>query len=74
MWQLPIIALLVLAAAGYVTWTFLSLSARQRLLDALAARGWWVNRARAHRSRLATPGCSNCSAAADHAVTARQKS
>jgi hypothetical protein len=66
MWQQALIGLLVLAAAGYVTWTFLSMTARQRLLDALAVRGLLVGAARAHRARLSTPGCSNCSAAGEH--------
>jgi len=66
MWQQAIIVLLVAMAAGYVTWTFLSLRARQRLLEALAARGVLKGFAVRHRARLATPGCSNCSAASDH--------
>jgi hypothetical protein len=72
-WQQIIIGLVVVAATGYVAWSFLSLRARQRLLDALAARGWLVERASAHRARLATPGCSNCSSASNQAVTPRQK-
>jgi hypothetical protein len=63
MLQQALIGLLVLAAAGYVTWTFLSMTARQRLLDALAGRGLLVAVARSHRARLSTPGCSNCAAA-----------
>ena len=62
MWQQLIIALLVSFAAGYVIWTFMSMRARQRLLDALAARGLWVKAAARHRARLATPGCGNCPA------------
>jgi hypothetical protein len=72
MWQQALIALAVLAAAGYVTWTFLSMTARQRLLDALAGRGLLVGAARAHRTRLTTPGCGNCSAAGGHPAP-RQK-
>jgi hypothetical protein len=67
MWQQLIIALLVVAAAGYVVWTFLPMTRRQRLLDALAARGLLVRAAARHRARLATPGCSNCAAAGEHA-------
>jgi hypothetical protein len=73
MWQWVVIGLIVLAAAGYVAWSFLSPRARQRLLDGLAARGWLVERASAHRARLTSPGCSNCSAVAEHGVTPRQK-
>jgi hypothetical protein len=68
MWQSLIIALLVSFAACYVIWTFMSMRARQRLLDALAARGVLVRAAARHRARLATPGCGNCSAAADHST------
>jgi hypothetical protein len=63
MWQQVSIALIVLVAAGYVIWTFLSMRARQRLLDALAARGMLVKAAARHRARLVVPGCSNCPAA-----------
>jgi hypothetical protein len=66
MWQQAVIAVLVLMAAGYVTWTFLSMRARQKLLEALAARGLLKGFAARHRARLAIPGCSNCSAASDH--------
>jgi hypothetical protein len=66
MWQQLIIALLVIAAAGYVVWTFLPMMRRQRLLDALAAHGLLVRAAARHRARLATPGCSNCAAAGEH--------
>jgi hypothetical protein len=72
MWQQVLIGLLVLAAAGYVTWTFLSMAARQRLLDALAARGLLLGAARAHRARLSTPGCSNCDAAGDRSAPHRK--
>jgi hypothetical protein len=65
-WQQIIIALLVVSAAGYVVWTFLSMARRQRLLDALAAHGVLVRAAASHRARLATPGCSNCPAAGEH--------
>jgi len=67
MWQQITIALVVAFAAGYVVWTFLPMMRRQRLLDALAARGVLVRAAAQHRSRLATPGCSNCAAAGEHA-------
>jgi hypothetical protein len=67
MWQQIIIALLVVIAAGYVVWTFLPMMRRQRLLDALAAHGVLVRAAAQHRSRLATPGCSNCASAGEHA-------
>jgi hypothetical protein len=63
MWQQFVIALLVLFAAGYVIWTFMSMHARQKLLDVLAARGMLVRAAAQHRARLAMPGCGNCSAA-----------
>jgi hypothetical protein len=65
MWQQIIIVLVVLFASGYVVWTFLPMMRRQRLLDALAARGVLVRAAAQHRARLATPGCSNCSAAGE---------
>ena len=68
MWQQLIIVLVVLFATGYVVWTFLPMMRRQRLLDALAAHGVLVRAAAQHRARLATPGCSNCSAAAEHAA------
>ena len=67
MWQQIMIALLVVFAAGYVLWTFLPMMRRQRLLDALAARGVLVRAAAQHRARLAMPGCSNCAAAGEHA-------
>lgn len=67
MLQAAIIAMLVGAAALYVVWSFLALRHRQRLLDALAARGLLVRAAARHRARLATPGCGNCSASGDHA-------
>jgi hypothetical protein len=65
MLQQLIIALLVLGAACYVTWSFMPMSRRQRLLDWLAARGIAAGAAATHRKRMATPGCGNC-AAADH--------
>jgi len=61
-----VIALAVLFAAGYVIWSFLPMQRRQWLLDALAARGIATRAAAAHRRRLATPGCGNCSAAGEH--------
>ena len=67
MWQQLVIALLVVFAAGYVVWTFLSMTRRQRLLDALAAHGVLVRAAARHRARLSTPGCGNCAAAGEHA-------
>ena len=67
MWQQFVIALLVVSAAGYVVWTFLPMTRRQRLLDALAAHGVLVRAAAQHRARLATPGCGNCAAAGEHA-------
>jgi hypothetical protein len=63
MWQQVVIALLVVFAAGYVAWTFMPMMRRQRLLDALAARGVLVATAARHRARLAMPGCGNCAAA-----------
>ena len=66
MLQQLIIGVLVLTAAGYVVWSFMSMSARQSLLDALAARGLAVRAAAEHLKRLATPGCGNCSAADQH--------
>lgn len=65
MLQQLIVALIVLLAMGYLTWTFLSMSRRQRVLDWLAARGIARGAAAAHRARLATPGCSNCAGGAD---------
>jgi hypothetical protein len=66
MWQQIIMALLVVSATGYVVWTFLSMTRRQRLLDALAGHGVLVQAAARHRARLATPGCSNCAGAQQH--------
>ena len=60
MWQQLVIAVLVSVAAGYVTWTLLPLLTRQRLLDALAARGVLPGAAARHRARLTTPGCGRC--------------
>jgi hypothetical protein len=71
-WQQLVIALLVVAAAGYVVWTFLPMTRRQQLLDALAAHGVLVRAAAQHRARLATPGCGNCAAAGEHAAPARK--
>jgi len=68
MLQQIIIAVLVAAAAVYVIWMFLPMLRRQKLLDALAAQGLLVGIAARHRARLATPGCSNCSAAAQHTL------
>jgi hypothetical protein len=73
MWQQVLIAVLVLIAAGYVTWTFLSMRARQRLLDVLAARGVLTGFAAQHRARLSTPGCSNCSGHAEHVAVKPHK-
>jgi hypothetical protein len=67
MWQQAIMALLVVLAAGYVTWTFLPMGRRQRLLDALAAHGLLARTAARHRARLAMPGCGNCPASGEHA-------
>jgi hypothetical protein len=66
-WQQLVMALLVVAAAGYVVWTFLPMMRRQRLLDALAAHGLLTRTAARHRARLATPGCGNCAAQGEHA-------
>lgn len=66
MLQQVIIALIVLAAAGYVVWTFMPMARRQWLLDVLAARGIAAGAAAAHRRRLSTPGCGNCAAAGEH--------
>jgi hypothetical protein len=63
MLQQVVIGVLVLSAGGYVVWSFMSMGARQSLLDALAARGIAARAAAEHRKRLATPGCGNCSAA-----------
>jgi hypothetical protein len=63
MWQQVVIVLAVLGAAGYVIWTFLSMPARQRLLDTLAARRCMVGLASRHRARMSAPGCSNCGSA-----------
>jgi len=71
MWQQVIMGLLVLAAAGYVVWSFLPMMRRQRLLDALAGHGVLVQAAARHRARLATPGCSNCAAAEQHGKAKR---
>jgi hypothetical protein len=62
MLQQFIIAILVLGAACYVIWTFMSMSRRQWLLDVLARRGIAARVAAAHRARLNAPGCGNCSA------------
>jgi hypothetical protein len=68
MWQQFIIALLVVFAAGYVTWTFLPMLRRQQLLDALAAHGLLTRTAARHRARLVTPGCGNCPSAKGDSV------
>jgi cytochrome c553 len=60
MWQQIIIALLVLGAVGYVAWAFMTMGARQRVLDALATRGLFAAAAARHRARLTLPGCGNC--------------
>jgi hypothetical protein len=73
MWQQALIVPVVLAASGYVTWTFLSMPLRQRLLDALAARGVLVNLAHRHRARLSVPGCSNCPAGGEQPPLGPQK-
>jgi hypothetical protein len=67
-WQQFIISLLVVFAAGYVTWTFLPMARRQRLLDALAAHGLLTRMAARHRARLAAPGCGNCPSAKGDSV------
>jgi hypothetical protein len=74
MWQQVLIGLIVLAAAVYVAWTFLSVRSRQRLLDALAARGFLVERARSHRARMNAGACGHCSSASGERVTPRPKS
>jgi hypothetical protein len=65
MWQQIVIGVVVPVAAGYVTWTFLSLRRRQRLLDLLATL-WPATALRRaaerHRLKLAAPGCGNCGA------------
>ena len=73
MWQQALIVPVVLAASGYISWTFLSMRLRQRLLDVLAARGILVNVARRHRARLSVPGCSNCSANGEPPLARPQK-
>lgn len=72
MLQQIIIALLVLLAVAYVVWSFMPMQRRQRLLDALAAHGIAARAAAAHRKRLATPGCGNCSAPGAHAPHERR--
>ena len=72
MLQQFIIAILVLGAAIYVIWTFMPMSRRQRLLDALAARGVAAGAAAAHRRRLAAPGCGNCAASEEHRGSAKR--
>ena len=66
MLQQLIIGVAVLVAGGYVAWSFMTMGARQRLLDTLAARGVLVQAAATHRKRLAMPGCSNCAGAQEH--------
>jgi len=72
MLQQLIIAAAVLIAAAYVVWSFMSMQRRQWLLDALARYGVLVRWAAKHRARLATPGCGNCSAAAEHGKPTRR--
>ncbi len=72
MLQQLIIAVLVLFAAGYVAWSFMPMSRRQRLLDLLAARGIATHWADAHRKRLGMPGCGNCAAADEHGKSPRR--
>jgi hypothetical protein len=72
MLQQAIIAVAVLLAAGYVVWTFMPAPRRQRLLDALAARGLLRQRAARHRAHLASSGCGHCSAAGRHAPVRRK--
>jgi|HubBroStandDraft_1064217.scaffolds.fasta_scaffold41884_2 hypothetical protein len=74
MWQDVLIGLIVLVAAAYVAWTFLSPRSRQRLLDALAARGLLVERARIYRARMNAGACGHCSSAGDERLTPRPKS
>ena len=74
MWQQLLIGVIVLAAASYVTWTFLPMRRRQRLLDALASRGLFTLRARAHRARMSAGACGHCSSAGEQRVTARPRS
>jgi hypothetical protein len=71
MLQQLLIAVIVLAAGGYVVWSFLPMQQRQRLLDAFAARGVLRGAATRHRARLATPGCGNCAAASEHSAGKR---
>ncbi|HWW21320.1 MAG TPA: hypothetical protein VNZ06_10980 [Steroidobacteraceae bacterium] len=73
MWQQLLIGLVVLAAAGYVTWSFLSMPTRQRVLDALAKRGLLIEVSRRHRARLSAPGCSNCAASPQQPRLARSE-
>ena len=73
MLQQAIIVLVVLAAAGYVTWTFLSMGARQKLLDTAAARGFLETAARRHRARLSAPGCSNCASSTPPPISPTDK-
>jgi hypothetical protein len=72
MLQHLIIALVVLFAGVYVVWSFMPMQRRQWLLDILAARGLAMRAAAAHRKRLATPGCGNCSAPGAHAPHERR--
>jgi uncharacterized membrane protein YjgN (DUF898 family) len=72
MLQQLIIAILVLCAAGYVAWSFMSMSRRQWLLDLLAARGIGRGWADSHRKRLLTPSCGNCAASSDHIKDGRR--
>jgi hypothetical protein len=72
MLQQLIIAILVLCAAGYVAWSFMPMSRRQRLLDLLASRGVAQGWADSHRKRLRMPGCGNCAAADEHGKSQRR--
>jgi hypothetical protein len=73
MLQQVIISIVVIGAASYVAWTFLSMTARQSLLDRLAGLGLFANAARRHRARLSTPGCSNCAASTPASITPPRK-
>jgi hypothetical protein len=66
MLQQLIIGVAVLVAAAYVIWSFMPMQRRQWLLDGFASHGLLVRWAAKHRARLATLGCGNCAAAAEH--------
>jgi hypothetical protein len=56
----------------YTVWSFMSVTRRQRVLDALARRGMLQQVAARHRAKLALPGgCGKCSAAGAHKVLRR---